>query len=197
MQIYYLNNRSNITHTMINAKDILPLYRAMIRYRKSYDIVVPESVSRLHTYVLSILCYSILRARFRNRECFIYKKNTHEYIWSSRVIMKVVSGNVSIYFNIEGYSSTVPFSWTKICDRDSYMTPSNTYVGVITQYLPVEILEPGTDIKSLMGDQTFLAYNILAYKVDKLFNEILPKILCTGDRKDTIFSSIPDITMFR
>jgi hypothetical protein len=191
---YYLDNRSDITHKMINAKDILPLYRSMTKYRTTYYVHIHITLKRFHTYLLAILCYSILRSRFKNRECSIDR---------SRKLLRVSSGNMLVYLTSYTYGLILP--WTKVCASSMYISTDimDEKIAEVRRCLYDTILESGSDIKILLEERSTysvretLVANILFYKSNTLYRKILPEILCVDNRKSTHFSEIPDISMFR
>jgi hypothetical protein len=203
---YYLDDRSNITHKMINNKDILPLYKAMIDYRKLYDSDRYLTMRIIHVYLLAILCYSILRSRFKNRECSIYREITSYSSIARLSTLKVSSGNISVYMSVTTSRTIKP--WTKICSEDEYMyVPDMTKnIATINRRLNKEILNPGSDVRKILRectkgmtetDRELLTMMVYLYKVDELYKKVLPQILCVDGRSSTHFSGIPDLSMFR
>jgi hypothetical protein len=173
--LYYIREGSTINHIMINSKDVVPLYRAVANVIKKYDQVYTDSfIGRMEAQILALLYYSILRSRFKNRECSIYRK-----MEDSISILTVYCSTLSVRTYSESGNTDRE---GKICASSDFSIPYITkdvpYFSGIIQYS----LEPGADLKEIYGSSK---------------QYLITQILCRDDRPPTHFSSIPDISMFR
>jgi hypothetical protein len=164
---------------MINSKNILPLYKAMIKY-----IHIKLIYHKHDIQLLSLLCYCIFKSRFKNRECSLYRKITDD----GYDIIRVNSGNIYIYFQY--YSKEEKSPWMKICKPSQFEEPFYDFE------ISPDVIKPGSDIKKIfvVNDVIDMEYmDVLLYKTNRLYETIMPEILCVDERPSTHFSGIPSM----